>query len=334
MSFADVRPSVGADYPIRPGASTGTGGDCLTDYSPRDSVWDVHKVQADRIVALYVEEIEFRALGQRVHRCAGRLVFAWIANRDTGELALRLRTAEFCRVRHCPVCQWRRSMMWQARFYQALPALQEAFPRHRWIFLTLTVRNCHVTELRATLAVMSSAWKRLCLRPEFKPVIGWIRTTEVTRGKDNSAHPHFHCLLLVRPSYFGASYVSQARWVEIWESCARLDYAPVIDVRAVKGELTEAVQETLKYSVKPSDMEADSDWFMEMTRQVHKLRFIATGGALKDILKPETEVTNQDMIMADQSGQDQEQDGSKLCFEWDRPIKRYRRKDGGTQPRK
>ncbi|WP_170869787.1 protein rep, partial [Shigella sonnei] len=26
---------------------------------------------------------------------------------------LRLREAHFCRVRHCPVCQWRRSLMWQ-----------------------------------------------------------------------------------------------------------------------------------------------------------------------------------------------------------------------------
>lgn len=326
MSFADGGTSVGADYPTRPGASTGTGGDCLTDYSSKDVTWDARKVEADRIAALYAEEIEFRALGQRVHRCAGQIVFAWVADRETGELALRLRAAEFCRVRHCPVCQWRRSMMWQARFYQALPAIQAAFPRHRWIFLTLTVRNCHITELRATLAAMNTAWGRLVKRPEFKPVVGWVRTTEVTRGADNSAHPHFHCLLMVSPAYFGGShYVSQARWVEIWESCARLDYAPVVDVRAVKGDLSEAVQETLKYSVKPSDMESDSDWFMEMTRQVHKLRFIATGGALKDILKPEDKITNQDMVMADNPDGGEDIDAPRLRFGWDRPVKKYRK---------
>ncbi|MDI4746156.1 protein rep, partial [Salmonella enterica subsp. enterica serovar Kentucky] len=37
-------------------------------------------------------------------------------------------------------------------------------------------------------------------RKEFKPVQGWIRTTEVTRGRDGSAHPHFHTLMMVPPS--------------------------------------------------------------------------------------------------------------------------------------
>lgn len=311
------------DYPSRPGSSTGAVGDCLTDYSPKDKPWDVHKVQADRIAALYVQETEFQVLGARVHRCAGLLVFAWVPDTDMGELALRLRSTQFCRVRHCPVCQWRRSMMWQARFYEALPALQAAFPRYRWVFLTLTVKNCPVGALRSTLAAMSESWKRLIKRPEFRPVVGFVRTTEVTRGADGSAHPHFHCLLLVSSSYFGRDYVSQARWVELWRACARLDYDPVVDVRVVKGELSKAVQETLKYSVKPSDMEADSEWFLEMTRQVHKLRFVATGGVLKDVLKPESEVTNEDLVMADGNQTVVEECGPKLRFGWNRPVKRY-----------
>ncbi|KEM81862.1 replication family protein, partial [Escherichia coli 7-233-03_S3_C1] len=39
--------------------------------------------------------------------------------------------------------------------------------------------------------------------------------------------------------------------------------------------------ETLKYSVKPEDMANDPEWFLELTRQLHKRRFISTGGALK-----------------------------------------------------
>jgi plasmid rolling circle replication initiator protein Rep len=323
-----LTPVEAVDYPSRPGSSTGTVGDCLTDYSERDKPWDVHKAQSDRVASIYAQEFEFCNLAARVLSCAGLLMFAWVPDRESGELALRLRGAKFCRVRHCPVCQWRRSMMWQARFYEALPGLQAAFPAHRWVFLTLTVRNCPVGDLRATLAAMHSAWKRLSLRPEFRPVVGFVRTTEVTRGADGSAHPHFHCLLLVSSSYFGRDYVSQARWVEIWQSCARLDYVPVVDVRAVKGELSKAIQETLKYSVKPSDMESDSEWFLEMTRQVHKLRFVATGGVLKDVLKPEEKITNEDLVLADGSGEGEESDLPKLSFGWDRPVKRYRRKRG------
>ncbi|MDI5568585.1 protein rep, partial [Salmonella enterica subsp. enterica serovar Kentucky] len=39
-----------------------------------------------------------------------------------------------------------------------------------------------------------------------------------------------------------------------------------------------AVAETLKYSTKPADMVADPEWFLELTRQTHKRRFVATGG--------------------------------------------------------
>jgi len=300
-------------------------GGYLSDCSPKDQPWDTHKATADRVAVIYAQDAEFRRLGARVLDCSGFLAFARIADQETGELSLKLRGAQFCRVRHCPVCQWRRSMMWQARFYQALPAVQEAYPGARWLFLTLTVRNCPVDALRATLKAMNDAWNRLRLRSEFKPVVGWVRTTEVTRSADGSAHPHFHVLLMVRPSYFGKSYVTQSRWVELWKECARLDYSPTVDIRAVKGDLSKAVQETLKYAVKPADMEADGEWLLELTRQVHKLRFIATGGVLKDVFKPETDITNDDMINAETTPETQEEDFGRLAFGWDRPVKRYRR---------
>ncbi|OOJ78322.1 replication protein, partial [Escherichia coli] len=59
-----------------------------------------------------------------------------------------------------------------------------------------------------------------------------------------------------------------------------------------------AVAETLKYSTKPADMVADPEWFLELTRQTHKRRFVATGGALKDVLKLDQE-TDADMVIGD-----------------------------------
>lgn len=228
--------------------------------------------------------------------------------------------------------------MWQARFYQSLPKLVEQYPKARWVFLTLTVRNCPVEELRSTLQAMNSAWRRLVARKEFKPVLGWVRTTEVTRGNDGAAHPHFHALLMVPPSWFtGRQYVKQHRWVELWADVMRLDYLPNVDVRAVKPKapkgaqsatdataqaLQGAVAETLKYSTKPTDMVADQSWFLELTKQTHKLRFVATGGALKHVLKVEQE-TDQDLALTDGDGQDD--DGSRLAFNWRTSERRYRR---------
>lgn len=309
-------------------------GDGLADLSPKDKPWDVHRSQAQDVQSIYATAAEFERYAHRISQCSGLLRFGWHPDPDTGELALRLRESRFCRVRHCPVCQWRRSLMWQARFYQSLPAIQQAHPRARWLFLTLTVRNCAISDLRETLRAMNAAWKRFIERREFRPVLGWVRTTEVTRGRNGSAHPHFHALLMVPPSMFTRHYVTHSRWVELWQEAARLDYTPVVDIRTVKDKapkrdadplsgLRAAAAETLKYSVKPSDMVADPDWFLEMTRQVHRLRFVASGGVLKDVLRVDDE-TDEDLILADGSAE-AEDNGSRLAFKWHSSDRRYRR---------
>ena len=319
--------------------------DGLTDYSPKDAPWDVHRGQSDDVGGIYATAAEFERYAARIADCAGFLRFGWLTIPRTGEMLLKLRDTNFCRVRHCPVCQWRRSLMWQARFYQSLPKIVREHPKARWLFLTLTVRNCAIGELADTLTAMNAGWQRLKDRKEFAPVLGWVRTTEVTRGQDGSAHPHFHALVMVPPSWFTRQYVKQARWVELWRDCMRLDYEPVVDVRAVKERAPEAAQtasdaraaalqravaETLKYSVKPSDMTADAEWFLELTRQTHKRRFVATGGALKDVLRVDEE-TDADLVMADGQAEGLD-DGSRLAFNWRETDRRYRRAPKGDKP--
>lgn len=313
----------------------------LTDYSPSDAPWDTHRGQSDDVAGIYAACTEFERYAERMASCSGRLRFQWENCKESGESRLRLREAHFCRVRHCPTCQWRRSLMWQARFYQALPEIVQANPKARWLFLTLTVRNCEITELGDTISRMNQAWQRLKDRKEFRPVLGWIRTTEVTKGKDGTAHPHFHALLMVPPSMLaGKNYVKQARWVELWQSALRVPYMPNVDIRTVKPKITTAepktgleattdalkaaVAETLKYSTKPEDMtdEGDADgWFLELTRQTHRRRFIATGGALKNVLR-ESEESDEDMTLTDGEG---DAEGPKIAFDWTTQKRRYKR---------
>ena len=320
--------------------------DGLTDYSPSDKPWDTHRAQSDDVGGIYAGAVEFERYAARMAECSGVLRFGWADLPETGETRLRLREAHFCRVRHCPVCQWRRSLMWQARFYQSLPKLVTEHPKARWLFLTLTVRNCPITELGETLTAMNAAWQRLKDRKEFRPVLGWVRTTEVTRGKDGSAHPHFHALLMVPPSMLaGIHYVKHAKWVELWGDCLRVDYLPNVDVRTVKARapksgqtpldataaaLQGAVAETLKYSTKPADMGADESWFLELTRQTHKRRFVAAGGALADVLKVDQE-TDEDLTMADGPAES-EDDGSRVAFNWRDGERRYRRAPKADKP--
>ena len=269
----------------------------------------MHKAESLKVAKIYAGTWKHLRKAERIRGCSGVLEFGEIAD-ENGEIRFRLLKARFCRVRYCPICQWRRSLLWRAKFYQALPKILAEKPTARFIFLTLTVENCPVENLRETLQGMNKAWNRFRLRKEFSSVMGWVRTTEVTREKkrENYAHPHFHCLLMVPSWYFsGAKYVKQAEWAEAWRGALRADYTPVVDVRTVKPKQEAAdaeasslpragVIETLKYSVKPSDMTDAPEWFVTVTEQTHRLRFIATGGLFKDVLKPEEKITDEEMI--------------------------------------
>jgi plasmid rolling circle replication initiator protein Rep len=215
--------------------------------------------------------------------------------------------------------------MWKAKAYQVLPRIVEKYPTHRWLFVTLTQKNVPITDLRQTLTEMNKGFKRMVERKAF-PAIGWLRSMEVTRGRDGNAHPHFHCLLLVPASYFGAGYMKQSDWVELWRESMRLDYNPVMDVQAVKKGIdpSSLVPELLKYCTKESDMVADRAWFLELTTQMHKMRAIATGGVLKQYLR-ELEEEPEDLI-----GKDSDQvveDFGRLFFGWRRSEKKYKMVD-------
>lgn len=273
----------------------------LTDYSENDSIWDQQRSTSQAVQELYqsadyskykAASFSFYRYAERIQDCSNILKFGF--NDDN---KLKLKQTFFCRVRYCPVCQWRRSMMWRAKFFQLMPELQEKYPTHRWVFLTLTVKNCPIDDLNRTLKLMSKSWNKFIKYKQLKGIVGFVRTTEITRGKDGSAHPHYHCLLLVRPSFFTTDYVKNDDFRYLWGQALNVDYLPVTHVKAVKGDSIEkAVLETLKYSTKPDDFFTDKDWFFKLTKHTHNMRFVSTGGILKNSLKDEKNINNDDMV--------------------------------------
>lgn len=335
----------------------------LGTISPKDKPWDNHRLFADKVQSLYLAA-ENDKYADRMTRCAKLLEFAFKTGNDA-TIALTLRTAHFCRVRHCPVCQWRRSMKWTARMFQALPAINEAYPKHRWMFLTLTVKNCPIEELRSQLSDMNKAFKRLTQLQSW-PATGWVKSIEVTRSEAGEAHPHFHVLMLVPAGYFtGKGYVKQETWRQTWQECLRVNYLPVVNVKAVKAKkaaseathpdreqsptqaeigfspesctrsdtatepkiaiepgIARAICETLKYSVKESDLAIDSNWLSQLTSQLNGTKAVSVGGELKRFLREEKD--NDDLVHIDENGitTDDEKDPS-IWFGWREAIKHY-----------
>jgi plasmid rolling circle replication initiator protein Rep len=133
----------------------------LANLSDRDQVWDKHRANADKVSNHYRGNKRFDHYSQRMDFCSQLLDFRLVPESEEGVLKLKLSASRFCRVRTCPVCQWRRSLMWKAKAYQALPKVVKDFPKHRWLFLTLTVKNCPVEELRSILIHLNKSFVRL-----------------------------------------------------------------------------------------------------------------------------------------------------------------------------
>lgn len=293
--------------------------------------WDRNRAATECVSGIFLdaEDVRLERQAQAMQFCSGVLRFA--KDRKTGRL--KLVSVDSCRARFCPVCQWRKSLKMKARFLEALPKITEANPKARWLLLTLTVKNCDLSELSDTITAMNKAWTRLHRKKELAAVLGWTRAMEITKPKDSTtAHPHFHCLLIVSSSYFGKHYIKQEQWTELWKSCLKVDYTPVVHIQTVKPRgkdqteqeaVGEAASEALKYALKPSDMTADADWSKAVATISHGRRFLGTGGILKGILADQEEAT----------AEDEAEDIEKLAsdvrqetgYSWSAPAKKYRR---------
>ncbi|MGN1086712.1 MAG: protein rep, partial [Porcipelethomonas sp.] len=91
---------------------------------------------------------------------------------------MKLHDARFCRVRLCPICQWRRSIKTYAQMSQVLEVASS--DGYRFIFLTLTMRNCEACELSDTLTSLLQGFNRLMKYKDVKKAVkGYYRGCEV-----------------------------------------------------------------------------------------------------------------------------------------------------------
>jgi plasmid rolling circle replication initiator protein Rep len=290
------------------------------------------------------------AHARRQARCADYLRYA--IERDT--LLMYLNQANFCGLKTCPVCSWLRSTKWRIRIFRGLPRLLSEYPEYPFIFLTLTVRNCHFSELRSVIRHLEESWHRLAGRVNF-PALGYLKSLEVTRPYDcfyagqylgrlgrkliklwqrelknrgvwqsslwtelfcEQVHPHIHCLMMVHPSYWDSSnYLYQSEWVSLWKSAAQLDYQPVVDIRRVE-ELEGAVLEVSKYCVKSSDMVDRLGCLIN--RSLYRLRLLSVGGVFNSYFS-QASLDKIDITLS--SGDEVYQNGVPCIYEWD--IDRY-----------
>lgn len=209
------------------------GDEILVDRSKsgRERPWKQHKTSSTLLSESFQRLKRYRK-ADSVRWCGSSLKF----NSCPHGHEKHLTWSNFCRVRLCPMCQWRRSLLVA---HQIKLVAHESVKRQplRWLFLTLTVENVEGAALPGEIDHMMQAWKKLIRRKEFKKVVGWFRSFEVTRNQEhNTFHPHYHVLLGVQPSYFKEGYLNQEQWTQIWRECLEVDYKPIVDIRVVRNK--------------------------------------------------------------------------------------------------
>ncbi len=205
---------------------------------------------------------------------------------------LKLSLANFCKVRLCPMCAWRRSLKIFSQVSKVMNVLEKE-EDYKFIFLTLTCENVNGSELNNQLDLLSKSFIKLFKRKDVKQSVkGYFRALEITHdtnkyitkdmyygNKDkhlksrakyykglslkvgdlnpnfNKYHPHYHCILVVNKSYFTDKdyYLSQKKWTSLWQESLSCDYVPIVDVRKFKNNNTKEISEVSKYTVKDND---------------------------------------------------------------------------------
>jgi plasmid rolling circle replication initiator protein Rep len=309
------------------------------------------KKRRSQLTAEHFDKAGLERKAERMNECADTLVF-----KSTPE-GLKLYQAWFCKVRLCPMCNWRRSLKIAYQNKRIVETINQR-EKVNWLFLTLTVKNTDAENLSETISAMFKAWNRLVGYKAFKTAVkGYFRALEVTRNRDPESesfgtyHPHFHVLLCVSPSYFKKKeiYITQDNWTSLWKKAMKLDYTPIVHIQKVKPkeklddletyekDLKKAIKEqnaileVSKYPVKDTDVikgnkvtDENVETVLALDNSLAYKRLIGYGGLLKEIHKELNlgDAENGDLVNV--TGEDEVANGTfDVIARWHVGLKNY-----------
>lgn len=300
--------------------TTGTG-EILKDYSStgKERPWKLHKQENLQLVKIYktareknINLITDSRLFDLEH-CADTLLFA-----ENAEGKKKLKSANFCRLRLCPMCQWRRSLKMFGQVQMITDKILERDKSTRFLFATFTVKNVDAENLETCINILNNKFLYLVSKNKtFAPakklkqnLLGYLKAVEVTYNtKDKTYHPHLHVIFAVKSTFFKNSnnYMTKKEWIELWQKALNVDYKPQTDIRAIKTNTGKAIAEVAKYPVKTAPiLSLPDDEAVEvlktLTLSLNKKRFVSYGGIFKTIkqeLKLQDVETDKDLVNTD-----------------------------------
>lgn len=227
--------------------------------------------------------------------------------------------------------------------YQLTKTIEKSlqdYPSSRFLFLTLTIKNCEGDELKDYVRQLNKAILGLVRRKVVaRDLIGYVKAIEVTVNDDRETyHPHAHLLLQMSSSYFKKQghYLKQEKWRELWQKAMKLDYDPSVSISVVKprgqkDSMHASVSELAKYQTKSTQylsLEEDKDLKIidTLRTQLKGSRMLSYSGHLKDVyhslFKEESEET-ENLVKVDDSLKNVDPKAKEVVAVWNEHFKNY-----------
>jgi len=242
------------------------------------------KKEENEAMAARLERMGLIKRSERLQKCSDIVIMNTCSQCDIRYIG----RASCCRDRFCPICAWRRGLSLGSEIHKTmsdnLKISGQKMPRV--MFVTLTLENVSSNELKETIIKMMDAWSKLTRRVVWENVSGYVRALDVSIGKGETLHPHFHVLII------GTAAINAHNLAENWRDCLGINYQPVVNVREIKAG--EELKKISQYISKPFDLGAlNDDDFANCVQALDGVRLIAFGGCLgKRNSKPGIEKQN------------------------------------------
>ena len=263
------------------------------------------KQKSIEISSLMLDSILLSERGKKIRSCGTLIGFNSSADKDNYSVT----SANFCRQRLCPMCQRRRSL----RTYSTVSKVYELANKsgYQFLHLVLTVPNCPAADLNETCDFLfkqssllfrksddihtRAACKgnedikklRRNIKNAFKGVFRALEITFNDRLDINhpfAFHPHLHCLVAVRKSYFTSrDYISHEKIQKVWASLTGVD-----NVQVFIGRVTDqcaSIAEVAKYAVKPFKGDISVEVLETLHKALFNRRLIQTFGVFSDWIR-------------------------------------------------
>ena len=253
-----------------------------------------YKLKSEQLEKIFASLQNYNK-AEKIHYCSTYLEFLYNQSKND----LKLKKINSCKYRLCFVCNWRKSLKIYSFMRQCYNEIYKRDKKTRFLFLTLTNKNCTLEDLPETVDTVLKSFIKFRKRKELKFLKGCVRSLEITidrekhitkdmynrkkeyytkRGlnvgdiNDNYLMCNVHIHSILHTNYndytrYGGNWLEQNKIALLWQKCLNVDYIPNVDIRAFKhkkeADKGHEFAEMSKYTVKSSDIIKSLDNYKE-----------------------------------------------------------------------